>query len=288
MGAALGSLAASVVLAAQQPAAGGESPRAADDAAKGDGDAAMDRPRRPISTREVTYEVGGQTYRGFLAMPEGADADNQRPGVVVVHEWWGRNEYADERARQLAELGFVAFALDMYGGGQVVDTPERAQNLATPFYGDRAMMRRRAMAGVEQLRQLSAVNSEDIAAIGYCFGGTVVLELARAGAALDAVVAFHGGLTSPNDMSDIDFGGTILVANGAADSFVPIDERQAFIDEMEAADVDYMFIEYGGAVHSFTNPDADDLGMDNVAYDESADERSWRHMLLLFEEAFGE
>ena len=238
-----------------------------------------------VRTREVTYVVDGRTYRGMLAAPVGASAESPRPGVLVVHEWWGRNEYADGRARQLAALGYVAFVVDMYGDGRVVASPERARNLATPFYTDRGMMVERASAGLEQLRTLAEVDGERLAAIGYCFGGSVALELARSGAALDAVVSFHGGLSSPNRMGEEPFDGHVFVANGAADELVSVDERNAFVREMESSGVDYVFTEYGGAVHSFTNPDADALGMNSVGYDAAADRRSWLHMLLVLDEA---
>jgi len=244
----------------------------------------LERQRRPISSREVTYEIDGRTYRGYLAMPEALPENETRPGVLVVHEWWGRNDYAMFRADMLAELGFVAFAADMYGSAQVVTSPGRAQNLATPFYTDRSLMVRRAQAGLDQLTGLAAVDADQLAAIGYCFGGTVALELARAGADLDAVVSFHGGLASPNSFKDAGFDGTVMVANGAADEMVPTNERNAFIADAEDAGIDYLFIEHGGAVHSFTNPAADELDMNSVGYDQHADRRSWRHMLLLFEE----
>ena len=289
LAAVLSLVAGSLVVNAQAPSAEAQPDRSPPLVKQSPGvGVAIDAQRNGVRTREVTYVVDGRTHRGFLATPKDATADDPRPGVLVVHEWWGRNAYADRRARQLAELGYVAFAVDMYGEGQVVDTPERARNLATPFYTDRSLMVKRATAGLEQLTALAEVDSGRLAAIGYCFGGSVALELARDGARLNAVASFHGGLSSTNAMRDAGFTGIVFVANGAADELVSIAERNAFITEMEAADADYVFIEYGNAVHSFTNPEADDLGMNSVGYDEHADRRSWLHMLLVFEEAFAE
>ena len=237
-----------------------------------------------IVTEAVTYEHEGVQLKGYLAYDNATD--KRLPGVLVVHEWWGHNEYAQKRARMLAELGYVAFALDMYGEGVLADTPAEASALATPFYQDRGLMRGRALAGLDVLANHPRVNDEKLGAIGYCFGGTVCLELARSGAPIDATVSFHGGLstTDPADANNIT--GSVLVCNGAADAFVPEQERTAFREEMENAGVDYQFIEYGGAVHTFTNPDADAIGMDNVAYDAKAGKRSWRAMLSLFDEKF--
>lgn len=239
-----------------------------------------------VSTREVSYEDGGVELGGFYAFGEGVDGE--RPAVLIVHEWWGHNEYARERARELAGLGYAAFALDMYGEGVLAETAERAGALATPFYRDRALMRSRARAGLEAMLAQGEVDGDRVAVIGYCFGGTVALELARSGAALDAAVSFHGGLSTPDAGDAENITGTVMVANGAADPLVPMDERRAFIEEMESAGVDYLFVEHGGALHSFTNPAADGLGMDGVGYDPAADARSWRQMLMLFNEVFGE
>ncbi|MEM1422484.1 MAG: dienelactone hydrolase family protein [Planctomycetota bacterium] len=235
-----------------------------------------------IVTESLTYEHDGVQLKGYLAYDNATDA--RRPGVLVVHEWWGHNDYAQLRARMLAEAGYVAFALDMYGEGVLAETPQDASALATPFYQDRSLMRSRARAGLDVLRAHERVDDSKLGAIGYCFGGTVVLELARSGAPIDATVSFHGGLSTDDPADAENITGSVLVCNGAADAFVPEEERTAFREEMENAGVDYQFIEYGGAVHTFTNPDADAIGMDNVAYDEKADRRSWRAMLALFDE----
>lgn len=237
-----------------------------------------------IVAEEVRYIHDGVELKGLMVYD--SEAEGRRPGVLVVHEWWGRGPYAEKRARMLAEEGFVAFALDMYGAGVLVDTPAKARELATPFYADRPLMRDRATAGLEVLLDADRVDAERVAAIGYCFGGTVVLEMARAGAPLAAVVCYHGGLTGPHPMREGAFTGTVLVCNGAADPMVTHDDKKAFLEEMHTAKADFVFIDYAGALHSFTNPEADGLGMDGVGYDKKADERSWRHTLELFREVF--
>lgn len=238
-----------------------------------------------IETRTIRYEVDGQPYVGYLAAP--ADAEDA-PGILVVHEWWGLNDYAKLRARKLAELGYVAFACDMYGEGRTSDTVPGAQALAGPFYGDRSLFRTRTQAGIDILRAQPGVDPERIAAIGYCFGGTAVLELARSGADIDGVVCFHGNLTTANPADARNIRCSVMVCNGADDAFVSMEDRQALIERMSKAGVDLQFIEYAGAVHSFTNPKADDLGMDSVGYDALSDRRSWAHMQLFFDEQFGD
>jgi dienelactone hydrolase len=252
-----------------------------------------------VVTETIDYTIDGRTYRGVLAYDDALVTQAKpAPGVLVAHEWWGRNEYAVWRATRLAEEGYVAFALDMYGltedgSEQVVTTPAAAQALATPLYVNRELMRARALAGLDVLRESELTIDDDLAAIGYCFGGSVVLELARAGAPVDAVVSFHGGLGAAVGMAMREgaFDGTVVVCHGQADEFISPAEKLGFFVEMNAAKADYVFIEYSGAVHAFTNPDADTIaretGLSSVGYDEAADRRSWQHMLTAFEEAFG-
>lgn len=241
----------------------------------------------PIDTREVVYTHERTVYRGYMAKPRGIESREEPvPGVLVVHEWWGRNDFAMRTADELARRGYVAFALDMIGEATVVESAGEAQAQVAPLYQDRGAMRAIAKAGLEQLAGEPGVDASDLAAIGFCFGGTVALELARSGADLDAAVSFHGGLGTTSPMAEGTFDGTIMVANGAVDPFVPDQERVGFRGEMEGADVDYFFVEYGGAVHSFTNPGADDYDIDGVAYDETARRRSFDHMYLLFDHAF--
>ncbi|MBL8764719.1 MAG: dienelactone hydrolase family protein [Phycisphaerae bacterium] len=241
--------------------------------------------RAEVRTKTIAYTHDGVTLEGVLAWDDGVKG--KRPGVLVVHEWWGHNGYARERAGKLAALGYVAFALDMYGKGKTAATPEEAQRLATPFYQDRALMRARAAAGLEVLRTQENVDASRLAAIGYCFGGTVCLELARSGADLRAVVSFHGGLSNPTPADAGKIRAKVLVCNGADDPMVPAEERRGFKEEMSKAGVDYQFIDYGGAVHAFTNPGADAFKIPGVAYNEKADRRSWGAMRAFFDETLG-
>jgi dienelactone hydrolase len=237
-----------------------------------------------IETREIEYKHGDVTLRGYVAY-NGA-IDSIRPGILVIHEWWGLNDFAREQARRLAEAGYIAFAADMYGDGRTVDAPAEAQALAMPFYQDRAMMRARAAAALEVLRRQDSVDPERFGAIGYCFGGTVALELARSGAAISAAVSFHGGLAAGEQADPARIEASVLVLTGAADPLVPAAEREAFIQEMEAAGADYQMIIYGKARHSFTNPEADKRNMPPVAYNPDADRRSWEHMRVFLSEVF--
>lgn len=239
----------------------------------------------------IEYTLGGVTFRGVLIRDE-ARADERRPGVLVCHEWWGLNDYARQRGRMLAELGYVAFCADLYGlddVGQprVAATREQAQALVAPVYQDRAMMKARARAALDVLADQPTVDPERLAAIGYCFGGTVALELARSGAPLVGTVSFHGNLLTP-DRGAERIAGAVLVCHGAADPMGGADMVQEFTAEMEGAGVDYQVVSYAGALHAFTNPAADAANIDGVGYDEAADRRSWQHMQVFFGEVFGE
>lgn len=234
-----------------------------------------------IRTYERAYTIDRERHVGFFAIPE--DADGPVPGVLVCHAWWGHDGFARQKAEELAELGYAAFVLDMYGEGRYVETVPEAQQLVSGVYADRELMRRRARAGLEVLATHEEVDARYLGAIGYCFGGTVALELARSGADLDAVVSFHGNPSTPvPDASQVK--ATLLVLNGAADELVPQRDIDSFHSEMERSGVDYVFINYGGALHSFTEPEADARGMRSVGYDKNADERSWEAMRALFRE----
>ncbi|MGE3616355.1 MAG: dienelactone hydrolase family protein [Gemmatimonadales bacterium] len=240
-----------------------------------------------VETREVEYQLNGETLKGFMAWD--ANATDKRPGVVVVHEWWGHNEHARNQARRLAEAGYPAFALDMYGNGQSTQHPDTAQALMMAAMSDPAKLVARFTAALEQLRQDPHVDPERIAAIGYCFGGAVVLSMARAGTDLDAVASFHGALAglTPADSGNVK--ARILVMTGAADPFVPAEQVEAFRQEMTSAGAGdrTTIISYPGAKHGFTNPDAASFGMDALAYDATADQQSWAEMLKMFGEVFG-
>ena len=241
--------------------------------------------RAAIKTQEVEYEHGGTKLLGFLAYDDAAQG--KRPGVMVVHEWWGHNDYARRRAEQLARLGYVGFAIDMYGKGVQAKTIEEAGKMAGQFKNDRRLMRERAAAGLEALKKQQQVDASKVAAIGYCFGGTVALELARSGADVVAVATFHAALDTPNAADAKKIKGKVIVFHGADDPFVPTEQVHAFVKEMQDAKTDWQFVAYGGAVHSFTNPDVDRIGLQGAAYNRNADRRSWKAMQTFFEDVFG-
>lgn len=235
-----------------------------------------------VKTKRIAYEHDGVQLEGVLAWDD--SKEGKRPGVLVVHEWWGLNDYAEKRATKLAELGYIAFALDMYGKGQVTQHPKQAGEWATKIRSNTEQWRGRAMAGLKILQQQELADTSNMAAIGYCFGGSTVLQLAYADAPLRGVVSFHGALVPPMEIDSID--AKVLVCNGAADAFVPPSDVQKFEKEMQAISADYALINYGGARHGFTNPDAGEFGIENLKYDAQADRRSWSHMKLFFSEIF--
>lgn len=239
-----------------------------------------------VRTERIEYKDGPTTLVGYLSYDDATEG--KRPGVLVCHEWWGNNEYSRGRAEQLAGLGYIAFALDMYGGGETTDKTEEAAKRAGVLRGDAQGLRRRAAAGLKVLAEHALADPARLAAIGYCMGGSVALELARSGADLAAVVSFHGGLETQQPAARGAIKAKVLVCNGADDPMVTAESREAFRREMAGAGADYQFIDYGGAVHAFTNPAADGHGIPGVAYDEKADRRSWQHMLDLFAEVFGD
>lgn len=240
--------------------------------------------RAAVVGKSVEYRQGETVLVGYLAYD---DADvKPRPGVLVVPEWWGLNDFAKKRADELAKLGTIAFAVDMYGKGQVAKTREEAAALAGPLRSDRALMRARALAGLEVLKGARLTDTARLAAIGFCFGGTTVLELARAGTPLAGVVSFHGGLSTPMPAGVDGIKAKVLVLHGADDPNVPAAEVSAFQEEMRNANADWQMIFYGGAVHSFTNPDAGNDPKKGVAYNEKAARRSWEAMKTFFAEVF--
>lgn len=234
---------------------------------------------------EITYKDKGAALQGYYVYDN--DFKGKRPAVLVIHEWWGHNAYARMRADELAKLGYAVFALDMYGKGVSTAEAEKAQELSKPFYEDRALMVRRALAGLDVLKKQPEADTANIASIGYCFGGTVGLELARAGTPLSGVVSFHGGLSTPQPAAtEGQIKTKLLVLNGADDPMVPVADRNAFIEEMQKSKADFQFVEYAGAVHAFTNPKADEFKIPGVAYNEKADKRSWELMRQFFAEIF--
>ena len=237
-----------------------------------------------VRTEQIEYKHGDTLLEGFLAYDD--TVTGKRPGVLVVHEWWGLNDYAKRRAEQLARLGYVAFCLDMYGKGKVTADPKVAGEWASVFRNDRPMGRAQAAAGPEVLKSRPQVDPARIAAIGYCFGGTVVLEMARSGADLKGVVSFHGGLATPTPADARNIKGKVLVLHGADDLFEQPSEIAAFQEEMRQARVDWQMVYYGSAVHSFTNPESGKAGIKGVGYNEAADRRSWLAMRNFFDEIF--
>jgi dienelactone hydrolase len=237
-----------------------------------------------LHTETVEYKEGGDVLEGYLAYSKSHEV--RHPGVLVVPEWWGLNDYARSRAESLARLGYVAFVADMYGNGAVAKTMEEAAAYAGKFKKNRQLMRNRAYAALNVLRDNPLVDPKRIAAIGYCFGGMTVLELARNGAHINGVVSFHGGLDTPNPADAQNIKCKVLVCAGANDPFVPPEQVAAFEKEMRDAHVDWQLITYGGAVHSFTNPNSGDDPSKGIAYNEAADKRSWEAMKQFFGEIF--
>lgn len=238
-----------------------------------------------VHTEPIEYQHGDVLLEGYLAYDDATKI--KQPGVLVVHEWKGLNEYAKQRAEQLALLGYVAFAVDMYGKGVRARDHEDAAKLSGIYRKDRQLMRGRIQAALDVLKQQEQVDPERIAAIGYCFGGTTVLELARSGADVLGVVSFHGGLDTPNPGDAKQIKGKVLVLHGADDSFVTPEQLAAFEQEMQQAGVDYRLVQYPGAVHSFTVREAGNDPSTGMAYDPEADQQSWEAMKAFFQELFG-
>ena len=242
-----------------------------------------------IVTKELNYNHNNTVMKGLLAFDD--SIEGSRPGVLVVHEWWGHNAYARKRAIMLAESGYIALAIDMYGDGKTAGHPKDASKFSKAVAGNLPVAKERFMAAMNTLKQQKSVNPEKIAAIGYCFGGGIVLQMARQGIDLDGVVSFHGSLTSSIPVYKGSIKSKVLVFNGEADSFVKAEHIDAFKTEMEAADVDYQFVNFIGAKHSFTNPAADSFGEKfnlPLAYDKKADEASWQAMHQFFDTLFNE
>lgn len=239
-----------------------------------------------VHTEVVEYTDGDKRLQGYLAYDEAIDTE--RPGVLVVHEWTGIGDYVRRRTEQLAELGYVAFAADIYGKGIRPETTAEASEQASIYRQDRQLMRSRANAGLDLLRDHPLSDPERLAAIGYCFGGGVVLELARSGADVAGVASFHGNLDTPDPEDAENILAKVLVLHGGADPYVPVEQVLDFQEEMREADVNWQMNIYGNAVHSFTNPASGDDPSQGAAYNAQADRRSWQALLMFFEEIFSE
>jgi dienelactone hydrolase len=229
-----------------------------------------------LQTRVVEYRHGGVVLEGYLAYDDAFKG--KRPGVLVVHEWWGLNDFIREKTENLARLGYVAFAADIYGKGVRTTDFEEAAAISGKYKKDTDLFRERTRAGLTKLKSLRQTDGRYLAAIGYCFGGTAVLELARSSADVKGVVSFHGGLGTEHPAAVNALKASILVLHGADDPYVPPEEVASFQEEMRKAGADWQMILYGGAVHGFTNPDAGSDKTKGVAYDEEADRRSWQAM----------
>ena len=236
-----------------------------------------------VVTKSVMYKDGDTTLEGFLAYDSDKTAEKS-PGILVSHQWMGLTNYEKMRCEQLAELGYVAFAVDVYGQGVRPDNPGIAAKTAGIYKQDRQLTRRRMELGLKQLKSQPNVESESIAAIGYCFGGMCVLELARSGADIDGVVSFHGAIDSPSPQDGKNIKAKLLICHGADDPF----ESEADIDaakaEWNVGKVDWQMNYYSGAVHSFTQPMAGSDNSKGAAYNEQADHRSWTAMQSFFDE----
>jgi dienelactone hydrolase len=237
-----------------------------------------------ISVDTIEYEDDGLTCEGFVAYDE--KKTGKRPGILIIHDWMGVSPFVRGRAEQLAAMGYIALTADIYGKGVRPKTGEEAAQLAGRYRADRAALRKRSQAGLKALQGNPLTDALRMAAIGYCFGGTATLELARSGAEMAGFVTFHGGLDTPTPDDARNIRGKVLVLHGADDPIVPTPDILAFQDEMRQAKVDWQMVFYGGSVHAFTRQDSGSDPSGGVAYNEKADKRSWEAMKLFFGEIF--
>lgn len=237
-----------------------------------------------VVNKTIEYKEGETTLKGYLAWDDAVKG--KRPGILVVHEFWGLNDHARKQADRLADLGFVAFALDMYGDGMATDDPHKAGEMSGRFRQDKKLLIARAKAGLNVLLKNENVNTSKIAAIGYCFGGSTVLQLALSGADLAGVVSFHGGLGGIQYEPGTKVTAKILVLHGADDPMIPAEQITAFQDTLRKANADWEMNYYGNAVHSFTNESAAKANIKGVAYHKPTAERSWQAMRDFFAEIF--
>ncbi len=238
-----------------------------------------------IREDSISYVLDGKSYAGFVAYD--ADKQGKRPGILVVPEWWGLNAYPRQRAKQLAGLGYIAMAVDMYGNGEICADPKAAQAAATPYYKDPTLAKTRLDAAINKLKTYSQTDTSKMAAIGYCFGGFIVLNAAKLGADLNGFVSFHGDLSGVPVKKEM-IKAKILICHGDSDQFVN-PELAAFKKSMDSAGVDYTFKSYPGATHAFTNPAATQTGKKfnlPIAYNAAADSASWKDMKEFFRKIF--
>lgn len=240
--------------------------------------------RAEVRMEAVQYKHGEVELEGFFAWDD--RIKGRRPGVLVIHEWWGLNDYVKQRARKLAKLGYVAFAAGMYGRGKLTRDPSQARLWSSALYGDVRTWRERARIALDVLAGHGLVDSAKKAAIGYCFGGSTVMQMTYVGADLAGVVSFHGSLPVPTSEEAKNIKSKILIAHGNADPFIPQERILKFKNALEHAGVDWQMVYYAGAKHAFTNPDADAYGVDGVSYNKNADLRSWVLMRQFLDELF--
>ena len=241
--------------------------------------------QKEIVAEDLTYSENGKTFKSFLAF------DKSKPGklpvVLIIPEWWGMNDYVKNRAKQLADSGYMAIAVDMYGEGKVADNPDDAGKLAKPFYGNADLAKQSFEAALKQIEKNEKADAGKMAAIGYCFGGAMALNMARINEPLKGVISFHGNLMTGVKPTTNKI--PVLVLNGEDDTFISKDEITSFKKQMDSAGVKYEFVNYPGAIHSFTNPDATAVGKKyklKVAYNEAADKASWKEMITFFNKIF--
>lgn len=251
-------------------------------------DPAMSAPANTISLKEdsVTYSAGGTNFKGYIVYD--ANKTDKRPAVLVVHEWWGLNDYPRSRAKQLAQLGYIAMAVDMFGDGKTAADPKQAMALVEPFHTLPLLTKSRLDAAINKLKDQPQTDTSKMAAIGYCFGGFVVLNAAKLGANFKGVVSFHGDLSGVQFNKDL-LRAKVLVCHGEADKFVSQENVAAFKKSMDSINADYTFKSYPNATHAFTNPGSTEAGKKfniPIAYDAAADSASWNDMKSFFEKIF--
>ena len=240
-----------------------------------------------IITKEIDYKEGDTTMKGMLAYDD--EVKGKLPGVLIVHEWWGHNKHARDKAKMLAEEGYVAFAVDMYGDRKNADHPDDAGKFSSVVAGNMSLAKARFEAAIETLKGQANVEGDKLAAMGYCFGGGVVLNMARMGVELKGVSSFHGSIGTDSPARKGDIKTSVRVFNGAADPFVKASQITELKTEMSNAGVDFEFVNYPGVKHSFTNPDADAIGKKfglPLEYNADADKNSWQKNLEFFKEIF--
>ncbi len=237
-----------------------------------------------VVTQPLSYTQGGTALEGYLAYDDAISG--KVPGVLVVHEWWGLNDYARSRAEKLAQLGYVAFAVDMYGKGKSTQHPDQAGAWMKAINSNMDAWQKRAMAGLEILKKQPQVDPHRVAAIGYCFGGATVQVLAYSGADLKGIVSFHGSLVPPSAEQARQTQAKFLICHGAQDPFNPVETLTQYVTALNAATIDWQLIALGNTRHGFTNPDAGRYGMAALAYSPASDRRSWQYMQSFFKEIF--